>query len=177
MGIATAALGATGLGLGATISQAADRYDSPTPEAASAGPSTSGNPVDGHQLKGGGGKGAQQLFDGVVWAGKQLLGLDKEPPLNTPTHSIGGGITKAAADQADHFGNDGAPESDDETVSFQGSDNGFGDDVPVAEPQEEMAADSDVDWPSDPDPNPNAGPVFDLDGDGDQSLIVDYWAR
>lgn len=170
MGVATAALGVTGLGLVATTAHAAETAPASSPVA--------GNSVDGHQLKGSG-KGAQRIVDGLWSAGKSLLGLDGEPPLATPTHSLPQKTVESVAHQADAYMNNSDDESaypDDETVSFPGSDNGYADDVPVEQPYEEMAPDDDVNWPSDPEPNPNESPVFDLDGDNGSMIPAD-WAR
>lgn len=110
MGIATAALGVTALGAVASQAAAA-RYESPTAHAASAASPDSGNAVDGHQLKGSG-KAGRDLIDGAIWLGKQIFGVDDEPPLNTPTHSLGGGITKGTANQADYYNNQSSTDSD-----------------------------------------------------------------
>ncbi|MEU8975701.1 hypothetical protein AB0D11_41990 [Streptomyces monashensis] len=168
MGVATAALGVTGLGLVATTAQAA--------EAAPAGKPVAGNSVDGHQLKGSG-KGAQMVLDGLWSAGKSLLGLDREPPLATPTHSLPQKVVQSGAHEGDASVNssyDNSAYSDNETVSFPGSDSGYADDVPVEQPYETMAPDDDVNWPSDPEPSPNQGSVFDLDGDNGSVFPADF---
>ncbi|MER5547341.1 hypothetical protein ABT072_34030 [Streptomyces sp. NPDC002589] len=161
MGVAAATLGATGLGIVATTAQAAERHGSPTAGAAPVGNSVSGDPVDGHQLMGGGGS---RALGKLISAAGKLIGQGADEfaqwvglaptPVQASKSKVAVDVTNIAAkkvaktadkanqsapnsaDDGSSQGTDGAPPQE----SGSGSPQEAGESAPAPQPAQDAAA-------------------------------------